>query len=60
LVEAAGRGAIVLASSHDRRLIERANTVMLLRNGSILAATAEQYLKLATGPGAAVGQGAVG
>ncbi len=62
LVEAAGRGAIVLASSHDRRLIERANTVMLLRNGSILAATAEQYLKLATGPGAATagGQGAVG
>ncbi|WP_417481957.1 type I secretion system permease/ATPase [Maricaulis sp.] len=62
LVDAAGRGAIVLASSHDRRLIERASTVMLVRNGSILAATAEQYLKLATGPGAAIpgGQGAVG
>ncbi|WP_339738190.1 ATP-binding cassette domain-containing protein [uncultured Maricaulis sp.] len=62
LVEAAARGAIVLASSHDRRLIERANTVMLLRNGSILAATAEQYLKLATGPGATIpgSQGAVG
>lgn len=62
LVEAAARGSIVLASSHDRRLIERANTVMLLRNGSILAASAEQYLKLATGPGAAAagGQGAVG
>lgn len=62
LAEAAGRGAIVIVSSHDRRLIERANTVMLLRNGSILAATSEQYLKLATGPGAATagGQGAVG
>ena len=62
LVEAAARGAIVLASSHDRRLIERATTVMLVRNGSILAATAEQYLKLATGPGAAIpgSQGATG
>jgi ABC-type protease/lipase transport system fused ATPase/permease subunit len=62
LAEAAARGAIVLASSHDRRLIERATTVMLLRNGSILAATAEQYLKLAAGPGASIpgNQGAVG
>ncbi|WP_339743925.1 ATP-binding cassette domain-containing protein [uncultured Maricaulis sp.] len=62
LVEAAERGAVVIVSSHDRRLIERATTVMLVRNGSILAATAEQYLKLATGPGAANagGQGAVG
>jgi PrtD family type I secretion system ABC transporter len=62
LVDAASRGAIIIASSHDRRLIERADTVLLLRSGSVHSATAEQYLKLATGPGAAAagGQGAVG
>jgi PrtD family type I secretion system ABC transporter len=55
-------GAIILASSHDRRLIEVAETVLLVRSGAVMAAPAEQYLKLATGPGAGVpgGQGAVG
>lgn len=62
LDRAAKNGAIILVSSHDRRLIEKSTTVLLVRQGSVMAAPAEQYLKLATGPGAGVpgGQGAVG
>ncbi|MDF1768139.1 ATP-binding cassette domain-containing protein [Maricaulis sp.] len=60
LRQAAERGAIILAATHDRRVIERATTVLLVRNGDVMAAPAEQFLKLATGPGAggqAVGRG---
>jgi len=52
LSHAADRGAIILAATHDRRVIERAKTVLLVRNGDVMAAPAEQFLKLATGPGA--------
>ena len=52
LRQAAERGAIILAATHDRRVIERATTVLLVRNGDVMAAPAEQFLKLATGPGA--------
>ncbi|WP_291841608.1 ATP-binding cassette domain-containing protein [Maricaulis sp.] len=52
LRQAAERGAIILAATHDRRVIERAKTVLLVRNGDVMAAPAEQFLKLATGPGA--------
>ncbi len=52
LRQAADRGAIILAATHDRRVIERAKTVLLVRNGDVMAAPAEQFLKLATGPGA--------
>lgn len=48
---AAEKGAVVFISSHDRRLIEIADTVLLLRQGSVLSASAEQYLNLALGPG---------
>ncbi|WP_300556099.1 ATP-binding cassette domain-containing protein [Maricaulis sp.] len=55
LIKAIGRvaeaGAVVFVSTHDRRVIEQAHTVLLLRKGSVLAAPAEQYLKLAVGPG---------
>lgn len=62
LADAANEGAIIIASTHDRRLIETSSTVLLVRNGNVLAAPADQYLKLATGPGAGKpgGQGAVG
>ena len=62
LGRAAQKGAIIVVSSHDRRLIEKSTTVLLIRQGSVMAAPAEQYLKLATGPGAGApgGQGAVG
>ena len=57
LIKAIGRvaeaGAVVFVSTHDRRVIEQAHTVLLLRKGSVLAAPAEQYLKLAVGPGGA-------
>jgi len=52
LRQAADRGAIILAATHDRRVIERAKTVLLVRNGDVMAAPAAQFLKLATGPGA--------
>jgi len=51
--QSAEQGAVVVISTHDRRLIEIANTVLLLRQGSVMSASAEQYLKLALGPGAA-------
>ncbi|WP_412545484.1 type I secretion system permease/ATPase [Maricaulis sp. MIT060901] len=44
-------GAVVIISTHDRRVIEQSTTVLLLRNGAVLAAPADQYLKLAVGPG---------
>ncbi|WP_297732596.1 ATP-binding cassette domain-containing protein [uncultured Maricaulis sp.] len=52
LRQTADRGAIILAATHDRRVIERAKTVLLVRNGDVMAAPAAQFLKLATGPGA--------
>lgn len=55
---AADAGSVVIISSHDRRLIEGADTVLFLRQGNVLSATAEQYLKLALGPGAASKPGA--
>ena len=62
LVQAANDGAIIIASTHDRRLIEKSTNVLLVRSGNVMAAPAAQYLKLATGPGAGKpgGQGAVG
>jgi PrtD family type I secretion system ABC transporter len=62
LTKAASEGAIIIASTHDRRLLEKAETVLLVRSGTVMAAPAEQYLKLATGPGAGTpgGKGAVG
>lgn len=53
LVRASEAGCIVIAATHDRRLIEKARQVLLVRNGEVMAAPAEQFLKLATGPGAA-------
>lgn len=61
LEAAASRGAMIIASSHDRRLIEKAQTVLLVRNGSVMQAPAEDYLKLATMPGTKPGgSGAIG
>lgn len=57
LTRLADAGTIIMASSHDRRLIEKSRQVLLVRNGSVMLAEAEQYLKLALGPGAA-GSGA--
>lgn len=51
LARCAEAGCIVLAASHDRRLIERAASVLLVRNGEVMTAPAEQFLKLAAGPG---------
>ncbi len=52
-------GSVILVSTHDRRLIERAHTVLFVRQGSVLSASAEQYLNLALGPGAAANSGTV-
>ena len=62
LAAAREAGAMVLVSTHDRRVIESSDTVLLIRNGAVMHATAEEYLKLAAGPGATTpgGQGAVG
>ena len=60
LSRAAEGGTIVIAATHDRRLIETARTVLLVRNGEVMAAPADQFLKLATGPGAGTNRGAVG
>lgn len=53
-------GATIFVSTHDRRLIEKSSTVLLLRNGAVLAAPADQYLKLAVGPGNAAPSGGQG
>ncbi|MEC9249720.1 MAG: ATP-binding cassette domain-containing protein [Pseudomonadota bacterium] len=53
-------GATIFVSTHDRRLIEHSSTVLLLRNGAVLAAPADQYLKLAVGPGNAAPSGGQG
>jgi PrtD family type I secretion system ABC transporter len=67
LIQALARSAesdtIVLAATHDRRLIERARTVLLVRNGDVMAAPSDQFIKLATGPGSSAppaGRGAAG
>lgn len=52
LAEAADHGTIILAATHDRRLIERASSVLYLHNGEAMTATSRQFLELATGPGA--------
>lgn len=41
--DAAARGAIVIASTHDPRFLGRAKTVLLIRSGSVVAADAAQY-----------------
>lgn len=51
LAETAGQGTIILAATHDRRLIERASSVLYLRNGEAMAASSRQFLELAAGPG---------
>ena len=52
LVQAAEAGCILIAATHDRRLIEKSRSVLLVRNGDVMAAPSEHFLKLATGPGA--------
>lgn len=52
LVQAAEDGCIIIAATHDRRLIEKSCSVLLVRNGEVMAAPAEHFLKLVTGPGA--------
>ena len=52
LAEAAYQGTIILAATHDRRLIERASSVLYLHNGEAMAASSRQFLELATGPAA--------
>ncbi|MED5550701.1 MAG: ATP-binding cassette domain-containing protein [Pseudomonadota bacterium] len=51
LEKAAGQGTIVLAATHDRRLIERASSVLYLRNGEAMAASSRQFLDLAAAAG---------
>ena len=53
LVQAAEAGCIILTATHDRRVIEKASTVLLVRNGEVMAAPSDQFIKLATGPGVA-------
>ncbi len=53
LVKAAEDGCIILTATHDRRVIEKAKTVLLVRNGEVMAAPSDQFIKLATGPGVA-------
>ncbi|WP_203293909.1 type I secretion system permease/ATPase [Maricaulis parjimensis] len=57
LVQAVEGDCIVLAATHDRRLIEKAQSVLLVRNGEVMAAPSEQFIKLATGPGLATAPG---
>lgn len=52
LSAAKAAGAIVIASTHDRRVIEQSDIVLLIRNGAVMHAPSQEYLKLAAGPGA--------
>ncbi|MEL7130497.1 MAG: ATP-binding cassette domain-containing protein, partial [Pseudomonadota bacterium] len=48
----ASAGAIVIVATHDPQLIAAAQSVMLIRDGVILSASAENYLKASeAGPG---------
>ncbi|MAK65014.1 MAG: hypothetical protein CMF75_09810 [Maricaulis sp.] len=57
LTQAAEDGCIILAATHDRRVIEKATSVLLVRNGEVMAAPSDQFIKLATGPGVAAPAG---
>ncbi|MBR9824373.1 MAG: ATP-binding cassette domain-containing protein [Alphaproteobacteria bacterium] len=48
---ASQEGSVIMISSHDRRLIDVADTVLFLRQGTVFSTSTEQYLKLALGPG---------
>ena len=57
LTQAAEDGCIILAATHYRRVIEKATSVLLVRNGEVMAAPSDQFIKLATGPGVAAPAG---
>lgn len=52
LKAAAERGAIVIAVSHDAKLIASVQTVLVIQNGAILSAQPETFLKAAGAPAA--------
>lgn len=46
LKQAAARGAVVIVSTHDPLLISATDMVLVIRNGALMSAKADEYLKL--------------
>lgn len=48
LRDAARKGSVVVVSTHDPALISETDTVLVIRNGALMSAKADDYLKLMT------------